>query len=168
MTDINTAVICGPSTGRRYSGRTSATLDTTAADLLWDRTNDDGTAALGATGTLTTAWLDKGVLNDVLIDGTWVTSTGTPLTLRFYGTNDINGVVIVPLLYAPSVSATGVVPVYPFDAAFAKADWGNAATCYVGARVKAMGFHWMKVTAAAAANAGTFTPGALAFRSAGD
>lgn len=161
MTAINTAVIF---TGNRRSARYVANelaLDTSYGNVLWDRTNNDG-APIGAAGAATTEWLDKGAARIVTIDGTWVTSTGTPLTLKFFGTNDINGVVIVPLAYIPA-SATGSTPAYPQQVPAAKSDWGNAATDYVGFVVLADGWRYVKVQAEAAAQAGTFTAGATAW-----
>lgn len=160
MTAINTAVI-HTINGKRFVGR-ALTLTSAFADCLWDITTNDG-APVAATGVSTTAWLDKGIGNDVTIDGTWVTSTGTPLDLKFYGTNDLDGVVIVPLAYVPAASGTGVTPAYPQDVPYAKTDWGNAATDYVGAVVRAHGWRYMKVQAHDASGVGTFTPGAVAF-----
>lgn len=154
MTAINTAAL--PIRGTRIVGN-ALSLGSSFADCLWD-VSDAGGNPYNA-GVTTTAWLSKPIEHDVVIDGTWVTSTGTPLDLKFYGTNDVNGVVVVALLYAPA-SSTGSVPVYQMDAPFAKADWGNAATCYVGAIVRARGWRYLKVQAHDATGVGTFTPGA--------
>lgn len=156
MPNITTAYIDNKSRPRtigKQVASNSLTLSGTYADVLWDATDNEGNNTLGST----TAWLDKGSAPGVQLDAAWVTSTGTPLSVKVYGTNDITGTVIVALPYIPAAAATGTTPAYQQETTFAKADWGNAATDYVGGQINCLGYRYIKVQAHAASANGSVT-----------
>lgn len=155
MTNINTCCIGGQKTAPQQKGQmfASNSLDLTSAyqDVLWRITNSEGQIV----GSDTTAWIDCGNAPAVALDIAWVTSSGTPLAAEVVRANDVAGVVIPVGAFIPTGTTVGARTAFPDEVSFPKADFGNAATCYVGGMIDMQAHRYMKVRLHAASTNGS-------------